>query len=221
MPADQETSGISECFDGCACARAERARPGSIRGVSRLLLDLLDHGTLRGRTVLELGCGLGGLSVAILSRGATRATGIDLSPVAISEASRLAQEAGLGERASFAVGDAARVELPTADVVILDKVICCYPEVDALLDNSLGAARSIYALVLPSSTGVRGLLARVGIGLENLWRWARRQSFRAFVHDVPRIEARIAQAGLDRVATARRFIWYVAVHQRPTAATNQ
>src|SRR5207249_3405489 len=122
---------------------------------------------------------------------------------------RLAREAGLGDRASFSVGDAAQVELSTADVVVLDKVICCYPRVDALLQNSLGAAGSIYAFALPCSSGLRGLVARVGIGLENLYRWARRQSFRAYVHDVRKIESRIAEAGLERVATARRFMWYV------------
>src|SRR5207248_507534 len=129
VASDQEASGISQCFDNCACARGERATPGSIRGVSNVLLDLLDHGGLQGQSVLELGCGLGGLSLTMLSRGAARATGVDLSPVAINEASRLAREAGLGDRASFSVGDAAQVELSTADVVVLDKVICCYPRV--------------------------------------------------------------------------------------------
>jgi ubiquinone/menaquinone biosynthesis C-methylase UbiE len=214
---NEETRGISECFDKCACVRGQRTRPGSIRGASRVLLDLLDHGELVGRTVLELGCGLGGLTLATLSQGAAHATGIDLSPVAIREASRLAQESGFGEQVSFAVGDAARVQLSTSDVVILDKVICCYPQVDALLENSLRATSSTYAFVLPFSVGVRGILARIGISLENLTRWVRRQSFRAFVHDVPRIEARVAEAGFERVATARRFIWYVSVHRRPNS----
>jgi magnesium-protoporphyrin O-methyltransferase len=179
-----------------------------------MLVDLLDRRGLGGKTVLELGCGLGGLSLSAVSRGATHATGIDLSPMAIREASRLAKEAGLADKMSFTVGDGAQAELPRSDVVILDKVICCYPRVDALIENSLQAAGSTYAFVLPFSNGLRGVLSRVAINLENGIRRVRKQAFRAYVHDVGRIEARVREAGLERVASARRHIWYVAVYER-------
>jgi SAM-dependent methyltransferase len=155
--------GISECFANCACARAKRASPASLRGVSRLLLDMLDRRGLRGRTVLELECGLGGLTLTTASHGATRSMGIDLSPVAIREASRLAEEAGLAEEVSFAVGDGAEMDLLKSDVVILDKVICCYPRVEALITNSLRATGSTYAFVVPFSSGIRGSVARMAI----------------------------------------------------------
>jgi magnesium-protoporphyrin O-methyltransferase len=191
-----------------------------MRRVSRMLVELLDERGLRGRTVLEAGCGFGGLSRATVTRGAARATGLDLSPVAIREATRLANEAGLAERVTFTVGDAAQVELLASDVVVLDKVICCYPEVDALLQNTVGATGSTYAFALPFSNGIRGLLARVAIFLENALRRIRRQSFRAYVHDVTRIEARLATVGFERVASARRMMWYVAVHQRASNRAN-
>jgi 2-polyprenyl-3-methyl-5-hydroxy-6-metoxy-1,4-benzoquinol methylase len=209
--------GISECFDNCTCARAKRASPASVRGVSRLLVGMLDRGGLRGRTVLELGCGLGGLTLTTATHGATRSMGIDLSPVAIHEASRLAEEAGLAEEVSFAVGDGAEMELPKSDVVILDKVICCYPRVEALIKNSLQATGSIYAFAVPFSSGIRGMVARMAIRGENALRWLRRQRFRAYVHDVQAIEQALDVAGLSRVASARRFIWYAAVHERPTS----
>ena len=214
VASDIETGDISECFDRCACAKAGRSRPGSIRGVSRLLVELLEKRGLYGRTVLELGCGLGGLSLDVVTRGATMATGVDLSPVAIREASRLAVEAGLAERLDFLVGDGARIDLPPRDVIVLDKVICCYPEADVLIQNSVRAANSTYAFVLPFSSGWQGILARFAIRVENGIRRVRGQPFRAYVHDVGRIEGRIAKAGLERVAWARRLIWYVAVHER-------
>jgi SAM-dependent methyltransferase len=133
------TEGISECFDKCACAKGRRARPEPSRGVSQVLLDLLDRQGLPGTTVLELGCGLGGLTLAAVSRGEKRADGMDLSPVAIGEASRLAAKAGRADRVAFAVGDGARVHLAPHDVVVLDRVMCCYLEVGALLQNSRGS----------------------------------------------------------------------------------
>jgi magnesium-protoporphyrin O-methyltransferase len=213
-----ETEGISECFDRCGCAKAKRARPRAIRAVSRLLLDLLDRRGLGGRTVLEPGCGFGGLSRATVTRGATRATGLDLSPIAIGEATRLANEAGLAERVTFTVGDAAQVELLASDVVVLDKVICCYPEVDALLQNTVRATGSTYAFAVPFSRGFRGALARAVISSENAFRRIRRRAFRAYVHDVKRIESILARAGFERVASARRTMWYVAVHERSKTA---
>jgi len=211
-----DTEGISECFDRCGCAKAKRARPGAVRAVSRLLLDLVDRRGLAGRSVLELGCGFGGLSRATVTRGAARAAGLDLSSVAIREATRLANEAGLAERVRFDVGDAAQVELVASDVVVLDKVICCYPEVDSLLENTIRATGSTYAFAVPYSSGIRGLLARMAISLENAFRRIRRQAFRAYVHDVKRIESILARAGFERVASTRRTMWYVAVHERAT-----
>ena len=208
------TEGISECFDRCSCAKAQRAHPEALRGVSRVLLDLLDRRGLGGQSVLEAGCGFGGLSLAAVGRGAIRATGLDLSPVAVREATRLAHEARLAERVTFAVGDAAQVQLPPSDLVVLDKVMCCYPAVDALLQNTVSATGAMYAFAVPFSSGLRGLLARLAFWFENVFRWIRRQAFRAYVHDVKRIEARLATAGFERVASARRAIWYVALHQR-------
>jgi SAM-dependent methyltransferase len=215
---DVETEGISQCFDKCACARGGRARPGSVRGVSRALLELLEQRQIAGGTMLELGCGLGGLTLESVVLGATHADGVDLSPVTIREASRLAAEAGLADRVTFSVGDGSREDLSPHDVVVLDKVICCYPEVDALIDNSVRAARATYGVVVPFSSGWRGVLARTAIGVENTIRRLKGQSFRAFVHDVGEIEARIERAGLARVSTARRLMWYVAVYARRASA---
>jgi magnesium-protoporphyrin O-methyltransferase len=213
MPA--ETDCISQCFDKCACAKGRRARPGQpVRGVSKALLDLIGADRLAGATLLEVGCGLGGLTREALARGVERAQGVDLSPQSIREASRLTAEPGLADRIMFAVGDGSQMDLGLHDVVVLDKVICCYPKVDALLDRSLSVTGETYAIVLPFSRGWRGALARLGIGVENGIRRVRHQSFRAFVHDVGGIETRIAEAGLRRIAATRRFIWYVAVYGR-------
>ena len=106
------------------------------------------------------------------------------------------------------------MDLAPHGVGVLDKVICCYPDVDALLDNSLRAARLAYGFVVPYSSGWRGVLARAGIAGENGLRRMRRQPFRAFVHDLDLIEARIAEAGLKRVAATGRFVWYVAIYTR-------
>jgi SAM-dependent methyltransferase len=112
-------------------------------------VEALGRSNLEGRTVLDLGCGTGDLALATLARGATRATGVDLGPGVIEEARALARERLVEDRSTFQVDDAARVHLDAHDVVILNRVLCYYPQVNALLDNSLHAARHIFAFTRP------------------------------------------------------------------------
>src|SRR5581483_4319164 len=81
---------------------------------------------------------------------------------------RMAERRGVSDRTTFRVGDGARAELPPADVVVLNRVFCCYPDIDALLENSLAAARSVYAFTTPPSTGFAGALARLLTRLSNV-----------------------------------------------------
>ena len=209
-----DTEGISRCFDHCACAKSKRRHPGRVRGVSKVLLELVERQGLAGATVLELGCGLGGLTRETVRLGASRATGIDLSPESVRAATRLAAGDALTDRVAFSVGDGARTSLEPHDVVVLDKVICCYPEMDALLENSLGAARRTYAFVAPVSWGWRGLAARIAISFGNAFFRITRQGYRAFVHDLRHVEARIADEAFERIAATRSAIWFVGVYGR-------
>jgi 2-polyprenyl-3-methyl-5-hydroxy-6-metoxy-1,4-benzoquinol methylase len=205
------------CFDGWAHREARRARRRRIHGVSSELADLLEAAGLSGKSLLDIGCGTGGLAIESVARGARAASGIDLSKAMIEEARRLSEEAGMAEPTTFEVGDGATVPLPPHDVVVLNKVFCCYPNVDALLANSLAAARSVYAFAIPSSHGMRGIFARIMIGLENTLfrlRPSTFHGFRAYVHDVGTIEARVEAAGFGRLVARRRLTWDVAVYTR-------
>ena len=132
------------CFDEWAKGNAKRARRREIAaGITRDLLDALGQSRLEGRTFLDLGCGTGDLALAALARGVTRATGIDLGPGAIEEARALALERHVEDRSTFSVGDAANAHLDAHDVVVLNRVLCCYPDANALLENSLPAASHV------------------------------------------------------------------------------
>ncbi len=101
---------------------------------------------------------------------------------------------------------------------MLNRVFCCYPDIDALLENSLAAARSVYAFTTPPSTGFAGALARLLTRLSNVvYRLRDRtyRGFRVFVHDVARIDARVRSAGFSPVVSARRRLaWHLAVYVR-------
>jgi predicted RNA methylase len=205
------------CFDGWAAGNAKRARrKGISAGITKDLLDAL--GSVNDRTVLDLGCGTGDLALGALARGATRATGFDLGPGAIEEARALAGERGVDDRASFTVGDAAKARLDPHDVVLLNRVLCCYPDVDALLDNSLSAATAVYAFTAPPSAGLAGTLARAETRLANGWFRIRDRKFRGFrvhVHDLRAVDRRIRRAGFLPITEGRRrLVWHLAVYER-------
>jgi 2-polyprenyl-3-methyl-5-hydroxy-6-metoxy-1,4-benzoquinol methylase len=105
----------------------------------RQLMRGICDGGIEGATLLEIGCGPGYLHRALLRLGASRATGVDLSAGMLAIARAGAQAEGLAERTAYVQGDFTQIAdaVPDADVVVLDKVICCYPDWGSLVERSL------------------------------------------------------------------------------------
>lgn len=207
------------CFDEWAVSNAKRARKAeTAAAISAALLSALVETGLEGRSVLDLGCGTGDLALAALGHGARSAFGVDLGAGAISSARTLAQERGFADRATFEVGDGSQTTLPKSDVVVLNRVVCCYPSPDALLANALGAAGSVFALTAPIDRGPMGLYNRTLCWFGNRWyalRAKKFRGFRVFVHDLAVIETRIVGAGfLPRTHQRRRLVWDLRIYER-------
>jgi SAM-dependent methyltransferase len=213
------------CFDDWVDHWLKRSKKRrTVAGITAPLLGGLEEAGLRHRSVLDVGCGIGDLAVETVRRGAARAFGVELSAKAVDEARRLAVERGVADRTSFQVGDGAEVSLPKADVVVLNRVFCCYRDADALLENSLSAAGAVYAFTTPPSRGLGGAFVKLQSRFWNVWyrlRDRKFQGFRVFVHDVDRIDARVRAAGfLPLRSERRRVVWHLAVYARPgTSAT--
>lgn len=192
-------------------------------GITRSLLEALETTGLAGRSVLDLGCGVGDLALATLARGASRATGIDLGRGAIGQARRLAAERGLVDRATFEVGDASTFPLEPHDVVVLNRVICCYPRMDALIANSLGAARDVYAFTAPVARGPIGAFVQLQTRLANVWYALRRSrfgDFRVFIHDLDAVDETVRAAGFRSIRRERRrLVWELVVYVKEESAS--
>ena len=211
------------CFDDWVDHWSKRSKKRrTVAGVTGPLLAGLEEAGLRGRTVLDVGCGIGDLAIEAVRRGAARAFGVELSAKAVDEARRLAAERGVADRTSFQVGDGAEINLPSADVVVLNRVFCCYRDADGLLENSLSAAGSVYAFTTPPSKGLGGAFVKMQSRFWNIWyrlRDRKFQGFRVFVHDVDRIDARVQAAGFRPIRNERRrFVWHLAVYARPRSS---
>ena len=207
------------CFDDWVDHWTSQAttRPTAAK-VTASLLDAITEAGVTDRTVLDVGCGIGDLAIEVVARGAASGTGYDLSPKAIDEARKLATSRGVGDRMRFEVGDGAKLELPAADIVVINRVVCCYPDTQNLLEHTLGAARSVFAITAPVSNGATGSFNRLWSRLSNVGYGLRPKKyggFRTFIHDLDRIDERIRAAGFRRVRhEQRRVVWDLAVYTR-------
>jgi 2-polyprenyl-3-methyl-5-hydroxy-6-metoxy-1,4-benzoquinol methylase len=208
------TEGISCCFDDESKRMLKDYRKDGLDDTSIVVSDALGSRGLSGSTILELGCGIGALSLELLKKGANSVHGMDLSPSMIQLAQTLAAEAGDSQKTSFERGDGAVADLPSSDIVILDKVLCCYPDMVALVDNSSSAARRYYVFSLPNDRrGVTRFL-RFFVPLQAIF--SRRNSFRFFIHSTRQIEEKLKAKGFTPVfESAVGWIWSVFIFAAP------
>lgn len=205
------------CFDEWASANAKRARSKeTVAGVTAYLVRALEDDGVEGRTVLDVGCGVGDLLLTLLARGASTGTGMDLGAGGIEKARELALARDLAGRATFLVGDGAVEPLPRADVVVLNRVLCCYPDVEALIESVTGAAGRVLAFTAPVDRGIVGTFNRTLTWCSNRWYALRRRKyrgFRVFVHDLGEVERRIGAGGFERARVERvRVVWQLEVY---------
>ena len=199
-----ETGGISCCFDLESKRMLEDYRKEGLGGTSTAIADRLVQRGLAEATILELGCGVGALTLQLLRKGAASATGLDLSPKMIHLARTLADEAGLSGSATFEVGDAAVKALKRSDIVILDAVLCCYPDVEALVENSSSAAARFYAFTIPDDTRLTTKILKPLLPLQRLS--MRSGGFRFFIHPSREI-ARLLEAKGFRMISKDSVGW--------------
>jgi magnesium-protoporphyrin O-methyltransferase len=138
---------------------------------------------------------------------------VDASRAYISIAREEAERQGHAGRVRYLAGDfvALADEVDAADLVALDRVICCYPDMAALVGRSATLARRRYGLVYPRDSW----LGRIGVALMNAGFRLSRSPFRTYIHRTAEVDAILAARGLVKVLHTTTLIWQLAVFERP------
>ena len=109
LPSEPATACIIELDPGLAFGTGTHP-------TTALCLEWLDGADLRGKTILDYGCGSGVLAIAALKLGAASAVAVDIDPQAVTATLDNAQRNGVAGRLS--VGTVAEMKLQPADILL-------------------------------------------------------------------------------------------------------
>ncbi len=201
-----------------ARAQAELAhyRRRGPSGTARLILKSLGDLGILPRTVLDIGAGVGVLHHELLDRGVDRAIHLEAAAACVAAAEEEAGRRGHRGRVRFRHGDfvSMAAELGSAELVLLDRVVCCYPDLQPLISLSAEKAERYYALSFPHDRWY----VRAHTRWQNFRRRRAGNAFRTFVHPVTEIEALVRAAGFRVQRSCGTLVWAVLVCTRRDAA---
>jgi magnesium-protoporphyrin O-methyltransferase len=191
---------------------AARYRKRGLDDTARRMVDLIEERGVQGATVLEVGGGVGEIGIELLRRGAASATNLELSPGYEAEAAALIAEAGMAGRVDRRLADIvlepAAVE--PADVVVMHRVVCCYPDYAGLLGAAADHARHQLVFSHPP----RNAVSRTFLAVQNSLLRVAGRSFQAFAHPPGAMYAVVADHGMRPAHVHRGRVWQVAAATR-------
>lgn len=198
-----------------AAAKLRDYRQDGLKRESQMLVDALVKEGITGRSLLDVGGGMGALAIELIKRGISRATINEASTAYLEAAASNAKKQGLADRIDLVYGNFVTMDeaLSPADVVTLDKVVCCYDDMPGLIQASTTRAGELLGLVYPRDNW----LVKAGFGFENLGCWLKGSDFRVFVHPTMEVDGLIRQAGFQMRSRQISGQWQIVVFGRVNA----
>jgi magnesium-protoporphyrin O-methyltransferase len=204
-------------YDGLnAAADLRRWREGRLNPATQELIEVILGYGVDGARVLDVGAGVGAVHVALLEAGAEAAIDVDASREFLATAREEAERRGLRGRIEYRYGDFVEVgnDLPPADIVSLDSVICCYPYLQPLLDAATRARPQLVGITYPRDVW----WMRAYMRLYNLMQVLRRNPARYFVHRHAHLQGWMHEAGYQNVHEGGIKPWRVVLYRRSKLA---
>ena len=212
-----QCKGIESQFDRGEARKKLRhyRRRGPDKTTRMLIEDLraaLTASDAHDSVLLDIGAGIGAIHHELLNGRVSRAVHVDASTAQLAAAREETERRGHSGRVEFVFGDfvALADTIPAADIVTLDRVICCFDDMHGLVRRSARKAGRLYGAVYPRQIG----WMRIAIAAVNLFQRLKRTTFRVFLHDPAAIDAELRAAGLERRSWRQTLGWEVVVYAR-------
>lgn len=208
-----QCQGIELFFNDWMARRVRKhyRKHGNEKTTRKMLAAIKQEG-VTDMTLLDIGGGIGGIQLDLLAAGASEALSVDASSAFMAIAEQEAREHGMADRIRYQFGDFAELapNIGMFDIVTLDRVICCYDDMPALVQASAERAGKYYgAVYLRDAWWVIMVLPII-----NLIPKIMRKPFRAYVHSTTEVDRIIRATGMTPHYQARTFIWQVFVYKR-------
>jgi 2-polyprenyl-3-methyl-5-hydroxy-6-metoxy-1,4-benzoquinol methylase len=177
---------------------------------TRILIDALKSQGVDGMTLLDIGGGVGAIQHELLNSGVSSVTDADASTAYIQAARDEAERRGHAGQVRFYHGDFVELaaDIEPADIVTLDRVLCCYPNMPAMVKLSSARARKYYGIVYPRDTW----LIKLGLALANFVIRLRHSPFRVFLHPSREVDEIVRDNGLKQIFFDKTGLWQVVVY---------
>jgi magnesium-protoporphyrin O-methyltransferase len=187
------------------------ARSG-LTGDAQRIVDFIRGRMPQSYDVLEVGGGVGEIQLELLKTGAAHVTNVELATRYETIAAELLREHGFTDRVERRLGDFVREAgaVPAADVVVMNRVVCCYPDPDALVGAAASHARRLLVMTFP----VDRWWIRLGLRAANLLLAIRGNTFRGYAHVTRDIIATAQRHGMRPARHRRGLIWQLIALER-------
>jgi magnesium-protoporphyrin O-methyltransferase len=195
-----------------ARAQARSYRRSGLDATSRRIVELLKEQGVKGLTLLEIGGGIGAIQIELLKAGLDRVVSIELTPTYEASATELLREAGLEDRVERKVMDFvdSGAEVAAADIVVMNRVICCYPDLPRLAGQAAGHAKGLLILSFPKERW----WTRAVVWMANFGMAVTRREFRIFLHPMSQIVAVTEAHGLKPSVNEPGLFWQISAMRR-------
>jgi magnesium-protoporphyrin O-methyltransferase len=189
-----------------------RYRKKGLDDLERAMVSTAAAQPLAGARVLEIGGGIGTIQAELLAAGASTGEIVELVSAYEPYARQLARDTGIEGRSAFRIADV--LEQPEAvapaDIVVLNRVVCCSPDGVRLTAVAGKLAGRMLLVIYPRDRAVVRIVMRFMNGLFAVTR----RSFRAFLHPPSSIYAAAQSEGLSVAATSRGLVWEFTAFRR-------
>lgn len=188
-------------------------RDHGVKKSSQPLFDVLEKIPVKDLTLLDVGGGIGAVIFEMFKRGIRYAVLNDISAAYVTQFRNESLRQNVARKSTSQIGDFTSVhkDIEDADLVTLDKVICCYSDYRSLVQLSSSKARKWYAINLPRNTWWVYALLRLDYYWQKL---TIGKAFLTYFHPIHKIESLLLEAGFHKVRERKQNEWVAILFQR-------
>ncbi|MBL4716314.1 MAG: methyltransferase domain-containing protein [Bacteroidia bacterium] len=208
-----QCQGIESLFNEKeARKKLKEYRKNGPQKITKILLEAIKQNNTTNKTLLDIGGGIGGMQYDLLKSGVSEVTSVDASIAYHNVAEKETEYQGFSNSIKRYHGDFVELssEIPHHDIVTMDKVICCYDDIQGLIDHSSKKCNETYGVIYPIDSVIAKWLQNV----VNVFFKVFQNGFQVFIHSRSDIENILSSNGFKLTLRKTHWVWQICVYTK-------